>query len=291
MSCDRRGKPITLDKADLPKRAAKSAEVSGEDIPEALRTLPQPFPRTPSRQFSRFWGLTTCAAIALGIGFWLFRLSQQQAQNTPLQDTSSVIGTTALPDANSKTDSTQLRESQNQDLLGHKPYSEAPPETLQPIVSDGSIKLREAAAQAFIEMMEAARRDGVFLVPLSGFRSIADQNYLFFEIKAERGQVAAKRAEVSAPPGYSEHHTGYAIDIGDGTVPATNLSQSFEHTPVFQWLEANASYFQFELSFPRNNPQGVSYEPWHWRFVGNRHSLETFYKEQHTPTPLLPSGR
>lgn len=85
-------------------------------------------------------------------------------------------------------------------------------------------------------------------------------------------------------PGYSEHHTGYAIDIGDGARPDTHLSEAFEDTPAFRWLEKNAARFSFELSFPRHNPQGVSYEPWHWRFVGDRHSLQTFYRaRQLTP--------
>jgi len=91
---------------------------------------------------------------------------------------------------------------------------------------------------------------------------------------------------VSAPPGHSEHHTGYAVDIGDGNNPSTNLQESFENTAAYRWLEANASRYSFELSFPRDNLQGISYEPWHWRFVGDRHSLETFYRVRELTTPL-----
>jgi D-alanyl-D-alanine carboxypeptidase len=163
-------------------------------------------------------------------------------------------------------------------LLGHFPYPEAPPSELVPIVADGSLKLRKAAAQAFQQMVAAAQAEEVALVPISGFRSQADQNYLFFNVKAQRGQTASKRAEVSAPPGYSEHHTGYAVDIGDRTVPALNLNPDFEKTKAFQWLQSNAARFSFELSFPQGNAPGVTYEPWHWRFVGDRQSLETFYK-------------
>ena len=71
-----------------------------------------------------------------------------------------------------------------------------------------------------------------------------------------------------APPGYSEHHTGLALDIGDLDHPETDVEVSFEETPAFEWLKNNADRFGFELSFPVGNPQGVSYEPWHWRFVG-----------------------
>jgi D-alanyl-D-alanine carboxypeptidase len=168
--------------------------------------------------------------------------------------------------------------SNSETLLGHFAYSEAPPKELQPIVADGGIQLRKAAAKQFQAMVAAARATGVVLVPISGFRSGSTQDHLFFDIKAQRGQVATKRATISAPPGYSEHHTGYAVDIGDGAAPATNLNTTFEKTRAFKWLSANAARFSFEMSFPKDNPQGVSYEPWHWRFVGDRHSLETFYK-------------
>ena len=83
-------------------------------------------------------------------------------------------------------------------------------------------------------------------------------------------------SRVSAPPGFSEHSTGYAVDLGDGRNPATNLSPSFDTTAAFHWLRANANRFHFALSFPEGNRQGVSYEPWHWRFEGTAEALRTF---------------
>jgi D-alanyl-D-alanine carboxypeptidase len=162
--------------------------------------------------------------------------------------------------------------------LGHHPYPEAPEAELEPITPDGAMKLRNSAAKAYKEMVAAAAAEGVTLSPISTFRSVNDQQQVFFDVKAERNQSAQQRAGVSAPPGYSEHHTGYAIDIGDGSVPAVNLSPDFDQTPAFRWLEANAARFNFELSFPKGNKQGVTYEPWHWRFIGDKQSLETFYK-------------
>jgi D-alanyl-D-alanine carboxypeptidase len=75
------------------------------------------------------------------------------------------------------------------------------------------------------------------------------------------------------------------MDIGDGRTPATNLSPDFEKTAAFKWLEKNAAYYSFEVSFPKGNAQGVSYEPWHWRFVGDRDSLETFYRAKNLTSP------
>ncbi|WP_069792000.1 M15 family metallopeptidase [Cyanobacterium sp. IPPAS B-1200] len=173
-----------------------------------------------------------------------------------------------------------------ENILGHIAYEEAPQSELRAISADGGIQLRQAAAERFNTMVRDARNQGIILNPISGFRSISDQEYLFFEVKEQRNQDARKRAEVSAPPGHSEHHTGYAVDIGDGNNPSTNLQESFENTAAYRWLEANASRYSFELSFPRDNLQGISYEPWHWRFVGDRHSLETFYRVRELTTPL-----
>ncbi len=78
------------------------------------------------------------------------------------------------------------------------------------------------------------------------------------------------------------------MDIGDGTAPATNLNENFENTKAFQWLQTNAARFGFEMSFPKDNSQGVSYEPWHWRFVGDRDSLETFYRAKNVKPTQVP---
>lgn len=166
-------------------------------------------------------------------------------------------------------------------VLGHFAYVEAPANELEPITEDGSIKMRQPAAQAYRKMSADAAAAGIRLTVISGFRSVADQNDLFFRVKEQRNQAVSKRAEVSAPPGHSEHHTGYAVDIGDSDRPDTNLSQSFDSTPAFQWLLDHAAQYSFEMSFTKGNTQGVSYEPWHWRFVGDRNSLETFYRAQH----------
>lgn len=250
-----------------------------DDIPEALRDRPPERPAstpstTPTAAGSPLLLLVAIlASIAVGgLGWYLWQSQGQVVQTAP-----------SVPDRNVSSDnnsdnSDESPSPDNPDLLGHLPYDQAAPEDLKGIVSDNTIQLRTAAADAYLEMEGAARADGVWLMPLSGFRSIEDQEYLFFEVKAQRGQVPAQRAEVSAPPGHSEHHTGYAIDIGDADVPATHLSENFENTAAFKWLQENAAYYSFELSFPRDNPQNIAYEPWHWRFVGDRHSLETFYK-------------
>jgi zinc D-Ala-D-Ala carboxypeptidase len=166
-------------------------------------------------------------------------------------------------------------------VLGHFRYAEAPSNELQSI--GNGYQMRSAATKQFKAMTSAARAAGINITTISAFRSVAEQKRLFFDVKAERAQVTTKRAEVSAPPNYSEHHTGYAVDLGDASVPSANLNQGFEDTPAFKWLKANAPRYSFELSFPADNAQGVSYEPWHWRYVGDSSSLETFFKARQQP--------
>ena len=168
------------------------------------------------------------------------------------------------------------------DLFGHYTFNEASPNKLRAVsrASDGyEIRLHETAAKNYLKMEADAKADGVDFTVISGFRTIAEQQQLFFDISKQRNQTPAQRAKVSAPPGHSEHHTGYAMDIGDAAVPSANLSTSFEKTAAFQWLQNNAAKYGFEMSFPPNNSQGVMYEPWHWRFVGDEESLATFYKK------------
>ncbi len=241
---------------------------SVDDIPEAIRSEKT----QQNRKFTRFWRRPLL--VGGGIGLIILTLFTVLAGADPFKVDRSSSVVTDPPISPSST----ITEAATENLLGHLPYPEAEESDLQAITTDGRIRLRKAAAKKFLEMKDAGRKEGVILVPISGFRSIKEQESLFFAVAKERGVVPTTRAEVSAPPGYSEHHTGYTIDIGDGRTPATNLDINFEKTAAFAWLEENAAYYGFELSFPRDNPQEITYEPWHWRFVGDRDSLETFYK-------------
>ncbi|NJL98196.1 MAG: D-alanyl-D-alanine carboxypeptidase family protein [Synechococcaceae cyanobacterium SM2_3_2] len=124
-------------------------------------------------------------------------------------------------------------------------------------------------------MQTAARQSGIQLVPLSGYRDLPTQTFLFQRQIQRRGSERAARF-LSAPPGFSEHHTGYAVDIGDGSQPSTHVQYAFAQTSAYGWLQAQAGSYGFELSFPPDNPQGVSFEPWHWRYVGTAQASQLF---------------
>ena len=116
-------------------------------------------------------------------------------------------------------------------------------------------------------MSAAAAQDGVTLLALSAFRSIARQTAIVRR-KLACGQPIEAILRVNAAPGCSEHHTGRALDLGS---PAhLRLEATFAHTREFRWLKTHATRFGFTLSYPRNNPQGITYEPWHWCWRGPR---------------------
>jgi len=158
-------------------------------------------------------------------------------------------------------------------ILGHLPYAEIPKEKL--VLIEPNIQVHIDMRDSLIEMRDEAKKNGIFLVFLSGYRSINLQNEIFYSLKSFRNQEAAERARVSAPPGYSEHSTGFAIDIGDATQRETDFETDFENTDAFRWLIKNAAKFHFKLSFNKDNKY-IDYEPWHWRYEGSIEALKVF---------------
>jgi zinc D-Ala-D-Ala carboxypeptidase len=126
---------------------------------------------------------------------------------------------------------------------------------------DKEIRLDPDAAAAWEKMRTAASDAGIAFVAVSGFRSVHRQAEII-EAKLAAGESIESILRVIAAPGYSEHHTGRAVDIGVPGEP--QLTEAFEMTPAFRWLSDHAGKFGFRLSYPRENVHGIAYEPWHW---------------------------
>lgn len=142
----------------------------------------------------------------------------------------------------------QVREARELAFVGYDIHQR--PQWLMPRAARAWLRLRHAAALGQVELQL-----------VSAFRSVEYQVGLI-ERKLARGQDLRQILEVSAAPGYSEHHSGRALDL---TTPGfAALEEEFEHSPAFRWLQHNAAEFGFRLSFPRGNPHGIAYEPWHW---------------------------
>ncbi|SEO57961.1 M15 family metallopeptidase [Aquisalimonas asiatica] len=127
----------------------------------------------------------------------------------------------------------------------------------------GAFFMSPDAARAWLRMQAAARMDGVELFPASTFRSVYQQTTLLSR-RLDNGQAIADILRTSAAPGFSEHHTGDAIDIA--TPGGPGLTREFAETDAFEWLEAHAEAFCFALSYPEDNDNGLIFEPWHWMY-------------------------
>jgi D-alanyl-D-alanine carboxypeptidase len=164
-------------------------------------------------------------------------------------------------------------------LLGHLPYAEAPPGELTTVTSPGFAlgaprRLQPDAAADLTQLIETANATPEIAHQLKGvscYRAVARQRAVFCRdgMTGDACRDAVQRARSVGPPGFSEHATGYAIDFGVRPAPGCpDLEQCMAATPAGRWLMAHARDFGFELSFPAGNAQKVTWEPWHWRWVG-----------------------
>jgi len=142
-------------------------------------------------------------------------------------------------------------------------------------------KLEAGAAKKYREMYEAALAEGVELIPFSGYRSTALQKENFdSEIAAlvtgglTRQEAIERAMQTIQLPGCSEHETGLAMDITRKGV--WRADPGFHGTKEFNWLTAHAQEYGFILRYPQGKEHitGISYEPWHWRFVGEKAAQE-----------------
>ena len=124
--------------------------------------------------------------------------------------------------------------------------------------NDSKIYVRKDAGEAFVKMARAAAKDSVFIKVKSGFRSVQYQKSLFRKYLSD-GTPFNKVAELVAPPGYSEHHTGRAFDLA-------RTGPRFDKSRAYAWLKKNAAKYGFIESYPENSKSGIRWEPWHWYY-------------------------
>lgn len=131
----------------------------------------------------------------------------------------------------------------------------------------GAKQMRTEAAEAIKRLVAAAKQDGVALTYVSGYRSYGTQQSLYNSYVANDGQ--AKADTYSARPGYSEHQTGLAMDIGNANGDC-ELDVCFADTAGGKWLVAHAHEYGFVVRYlsGKTTVTGYQYEPWHMRYVG-----------------------
>lgn len=143
-------------------------------------------------------------------------------------------------------------------------YNEARPEKIH------------AQVQEYLEdMLNDAQDDDISLYVRSAYRSFEEQKALKSAYSVTYGAGTANA--FSADQGYSEHQLGTTVDLSASR--QENLTQSFDTTKAFAWLEDNAYKYGFVLSYAKGNAYYV-YEPWHWRFVGRELAKDLQRKEK-----------
>ena len=148
----------------------------------------------------------------------------------------------------------------------HRPLNPATYVPAQLVRIQGE-RLRSEAADAYKQLTKAAKAAGVNIVPVSGYRSYSQQASLYDSYVRQYGQATADT--LAARPGFSEHQTGLAMDIGNAS-GACALQACFATTPAGKWAAANAARYGFVIRYPAGAEAvtGYTYEPWHLRYVG-----------------------
>lgn len=121
------------------------------------------------------------------------------------------------------------------------------------------IYLTRTARDAFVEMAKAAAGDSVLLIVQSGYRSARYQRVIIRRRLAKKQKMETVLKHV-APPGYSEHETGMAVDMISASGP-------FEKSVAYDWLKLHAANFGFVESIPEDNTGIIPWEPWHWLYI------------------------
>lgn len=138
------------------------------------------------------------------------------------------------------------------------------------LIDGNEAELDSRCAEQYIAMYNAALEDGCKLTPFSGYRRISTQkrNYenkidLYLNQGYSYLEAAEKAATIILPPGTSEHNLGLAMDI-------VCADEWFADTDEFAWLMEHAQDYGFILRYPADKQDitQITYEPWHWRYVG-----------------------
>ena len=224
----------------------------------------------------RYWALLVLACLAIAAGGILAK-NKASAPSTPQASTASANSSPTVHSFDKRAYSTS--ESSSIWVIVNKQHPLTPHDYVPAHLVVPNIQLRSnitgderqvssVMAPSLEAMAQAAKRAGLTLTLESGYRSYTMQVGLYNSYVRQSGQAAADR--FSARPGYSEHQTGLAADIGGATEPSCNVQACYADTPEGHWLAAHAYEYGFIIRYPapKEAITGYESEPWHVRFVG-----------------------
>ena len=234
--------------------------------------------------------LTVVLAIALGVMTYLFVTKEGDKKGAvgsssaiASSNEEDVASVSSKPTAEEKAEMALALDLDNWNLRlvnGKKPLPSGftvETEKIEATYARDVGMLYDARAVSYLNAMcAAAERDGINLLVISSFRTNERQTVLFNNQVTKQRAIHPELSEeeikklagtISAYPGTSEHEVGLAVDFN-------SVEESFENTPEFQWLKTNAQSYGFILRYAKEKQDitGVIYEPWHYRYVGEKHA-------------------
>jgi D-alanyl-D-alanine carboxypeptidase len=164
------------------------------------------------------------------------------------------------------------------------PKTYTPPDLVVPRIplrdniTSNEQNVRKETSAALEKMVAAADQQGVHMNLQSGYRSYDFQVSLYNGYVRQQGQAVADSQ--SARPGYSEHQTGLAADLGGRSNPGCDVQACFATTPEGKWLATNAYLYGFIIRYPEGKTPvtGYTFEPWHVRYIGTKLATEMHNK-------------
>lgn len=217
--------------------------------------------RTQRRKTHRFRKTIIMLIFAAALGFQIIRVTGMSDLYENIFASGSYSDMTEYTDvhvidAKDENRTDLLVNKHNRLRDGYEPYSL--------VTSLSGILVTPETDDALMRMADQAAAEGLNIQACSGYRSFEKQQSLYEGYIQDYGQDYADR--YSARPGYSEHHTGRAIDL----ISPQGVFDDFESTSECQWVHENAWKYGFILRYPEDCEKitGYSYEPWHITYVG-----------------------
>lgn len=128
--------------------------------------------------------------------------------------------------------------------------------------NESRIYILDVALKPLVEMLEAADGQGILIQVASGYRSVSYQKKIFKRMFAE-GRSFEDIIRYVAPPGYSEHMLGVAVDFSPS-------NWRFGSSRQYAWLRKHGEEFGFQETYSKNNSMKIPWESWHWRYLGQQ---------------------
>lgn len=213
------------------------------------------------------------ACIITFLEVYSFRENNRQTANTsaPLSSASSA----ASEESGNSSENTAADIAVTDQNLILVNYDNKLPDNYDPdLITVYGVQMNRRAAEAYKKMNTAAATDGISLWISSAYRSPERQEELFDREVADYAKSYSSPDEAEAyaeksvaRPGYSEHSTGLALDLN-------GVRDDFYLTDAYQWLGEHAQEYGFVLRYPKDKQDitKIKYEPWHYRYVGEKNA-------------------